>query len=296
MMESEALPHTTQSHSEGGPIKTMKTILSRKSPLLPLTCLCLAASLFGPLVPAHALSVAGGGTTGSSGGATAPSAPTITTPPPPGPVQSTGQNGAPVTLSATVTSPTGAGLTVQWTVDGVVAQTTVFLSGTTQTGATTTFTQTYAPGPYTVVVIVSDGVNPPVSALPITVTVLAPTNTGSAKVTGGGNIALATDKGTFGFVAKTNAAGSPQGNFVFQDHVTGRTVKSLEITGLIVLGTHAEFWGKAMINDDGEYDFVVDVDDFAEPGAGVDTFALQTGDGCAVGGILLSGGNIQVHK
>ena len=294
-MESEALPHTTQSHSEGGPIKIMKTLLSRRSPLLPLTCLCLAASLFGPLAPAYALN-GGGGTTGSSGGATAPSAPTITTPPPPGPVQSTGQNGAPVTLSATVTSPTGAGLTVQWTVDGVVAQTTVFPSGTTQSGATATYTQTYAPGTYTVQVTVSDGVNPPVTGPPITLTVLPPVSTSGAKVTGGGNIALAGGKGTFGFVAKTGSSGSPQGNFVFQDHVTGRTVKSLEITGLIVLGTHAEFWGKAMINDDGEYDFVVDVDDFAEPGAGVDTFALQTGDGYAVSGTLLSGGNIQVHK
>jgi len=123
-----------------------------------------------------------------------------------------------------------------------------------------------------------------------------PVSTSSAKVTGGGSIALPTDNGTFGFVAKTSSAGTPQGNLVYQDHATGRTVKSLQITGLIVDGTHARFWGKAMIDDDGEHNFVVDVDDFAEPGAGMDTFSIQTDDGYSVAGTILAGGNIQVHK
>ncbi len=39
----------------------------------------------------------------------------------------------------------------------------------------------------------------------------------------------------------------------------------------------------------------IDVDDLAEPGAGRDTFKIQTANGYTVGGVLLRG-NIQVHK
>jgi len=43
------------------------------------------------------------------------------------------------------------------------------------------------------------------------------------------------------------------------------------------------------------YNFVADVDDFAEPGANVDTFRIQLSDGYVAGGTVTTGGNNQVH-
>jgi hypothetical protein len=131
----------------------------------------------------------------------------------------------------------------------------------------------------------------------------------TAKATGGGSIDVPGGWATFGLVAKVSAKGQPQGNFTFQDHVTGRMVKSVEVTGLAISGIHAEFWGKAVTdgNSDAEVDFVVDVDDVAEPGAGVDTFLLRLSNGYSAGviggsvptgaasGVTLDGGNIQVR-
>ncbi len=58
-------------------------------------------------------------------------------------------------------------------------------------------------------------------------------------------------------------------------------------------GTHATFFGNATVN--GVATYRIDVDDLAEPGAGRDTFKIQTANGYTVGGVLLRG-NIQVHK
>ena len=72
-------------------------------------------------------------------------------------------------------------------------------------------------------------------------------------------------------------------------------LKSTLITAVLVAGTHARISGKATINGAGSFDFVVDVDDLAEPGINKDKFAIQVSNGYARSGTL-SGGNIQVHK
>jgi hypothetical protein len=55
-------------------------------------------------------------------------------------------------------------------------------------------------------------------------------------------------------------------------------------------------FGTATVNGAGSFDFVVDVDDFGEPGAGVDKFRIQLSNGYTAGAALISGGNIQVHN
>jgi hypothetical protein len=128
-----------------------------------------------------------------------------------------------------------------------------------------------------------------------TVTVVPPTSTPSAKVTGGGNIPVPGGQASFGLVEITNNNGEVKGNLTYQDHVTGRTVKSTAFTALVVTGTHARLFGIATVNGAGSFNFVVDVDDLAEPGANVDKFAIQMSDGYTASGTVLSGGNIQVH-
>jgi hypothetical protein len=129
-----------------------------------------------------------------------------------------------------------------------------------------------------------------------TVTVVTPPSTASAKVTGGGDIAVVGGTATFGMVEITSADGTPKGNFTYQDHATGRMVKSTQITAVVVTGTHARIFGKATVNGSGSFDFVLDVDDLGEPGANVDTFRIEMSDGYVAGGTVLDGGNIQIHK
>ena len=120
------------------------------------------------------------------------------------------------------------------------------------------------------------------------------------KVTGGGQIlhapdALGAGGVTFGFVAM-NTDGGMKGSGVVVDHDTGTTIRILDVTSLMVVGTHATFSGRAEVNGV-EQDYQIDVDDLGEPGAlalNPDTFKIVTGSYMRVG--PLTGGNIQIHK
>jgi hypothetical protein len=126
------------------------------------------------------------------------------------------------------------------------------------------------------------------------VTVVPPPSTSGARVIGGGSIPLSGGRGTFGLTASADREGDPGGNVTYQDHVTGRTVHSTQITAVVVTGTHARIFGKATVEGAGSFDFVVDVDDLGEPGTN-DTFRIQMSDGYTAGG-RLDGGNIQIHR
>ena len=102
--------------------------------------------------------------------------------------------------------------------------------------------------------------------------------------------------GTFGLVGMVSATDVPSGNVQYQDHDTGMNVKATTVTSVVVIGTHGQIFGKATINGSGSYDFVVDVDDFGEPGSGVDKFRIQLSNGYTAGPAVLSEGNIQVHN
>jgi hypothetical protein len=57
--------------------------------------------------------------------------------------------------------------------------------------------------------------------------------------------------------------------------------------------THATFFGHATVNGVAT-DYRIDVDDLREPGAGWDTFKIQTASGYTANGLLATG-NIQIH-
>ena len=127
-------------------------------------------------------------------------------------------------------------------------------------------------------------------------TVVVPASTESVKVNGGGFITLATGgNGSFGLVGMVSKTDVASGNVEYQDHDAGLNIKSSTITAVVVTGTHARMFGKATVNGAGSFDFVVDVDDLGEPGAGVDKFQIQLSNGYSAGASL-SGGNIQVHN
>jgi hypothetical protein len=117
------------------------------------------------------------------------------------------------------------------------------------------------------------------------------------QVTGGGHILhnLSITGVSFGFTAQNDTlGGNPKGGGMVVDHTANTKIKLLDVTTLIVAGTHATFFGNAEINGAATR-YRIDVDDLAEPGRFTDTFKIQTDSGYVAGGVL-TGGNIQIHK
>jgi hypothetical protein len=125
---------------------------------------------------------------------------------------------------------------------------------------------------------------------------ILPTST-PGQTTGGGQTLNpdADDNIAFGYNAQSTAA-SFKGNCELVDPSPARNVKikCLDVTALVVGGTHATFFGNATVNGTATT-YRIDVDDFGEPGAGSDTFQLSTANGYSYGGVLVHG-NIQVHN
>jgi hypothetical protein len=120
-----------------------------------------------------------------------------------------------------------------------------------------------------------------------------PTST-PGQVTGGGQVpnATNTDQDAFGFNAQNNSTG-PKGECTVVDPSANKKVKCIDVTALLVSGTHATFFGDATVNGQATT-YRIDVDDNGEPGKGRDTFKIQTASGYTAGGTL-TGGNVQVH-
>jgi hypothetical protein len=95
----------------------------------------------------------------------------------------------------------------------------------------------------------------------------------------------------FGFSAKRDGS-VLKGDCKVADRRANVQVRCLDVTSLVVLGTHATFRGNATVNGVATT-YVIDIDDLDESGAGRDTFKLVTAQYTA-GGVLTQG-NIQIH-
>lgn len=112
-------------------------------------------------------------------------------------------------------------------------------------------------------------------------------------VTGGGYIGdVVNEWVSFGFTAKGDGT-AVKAQCSVNDRSTGVQVKCLDATMLGRTATHATFMGQARV-DGALTGYRIDVDDLGEPGAGLDTFRIQTDNGFVAAGIL-AGGNIQIH-
>ena len=112
-------------------------------------------------------------------------------------------------------------------------------------------------------------------------------------VTGGGQAATPpAEEIAFGFNAKSSD-GSLKGHCNVIDRASAVHIKCLDVTSLVLAGTHATVFGNATINDV-ETIYRIDVDDLADSGAGHDTFQILTESGYTAGGVLARG-NIQVR-
>lgn len=116
---------------------------------------------------------------------------------------------------------------------------------------------------------------------------------GTIKTTGGG--AQIGKDVNFGFVAQS-ADGEAKGNLEYQDKTADINVHSISITSLELLDDNrATFEGIATINGNGEFAFIVIVEDNGEPGDN-DWFSIEIPElGYAKDGTLTKG-NIQIHE
>ena len=125
---------------------------------------------------------------------------------------------------------------------------------------------------------------------------LLPSST-PGQVTGGGHVLNPADgeEVAFGFNGKSEASGI-KGNCTVVDKAPVRNVKikCLTVDTLVQTGNSATLFGQAEINGVATT-YRNDVTDNGEPGAGRDTFAIQTASGYSAGGVL-DNGNVQVHQ
>jgi hypothetical protein len=110
------------------------------------------------------------------------------------------------------------------------------------------------------------------------------------KVIGGGWVGE--EKSVFGFnVQYTTGMSAPTGQVTFRDRGADLELRSMQITSVIVAGTHATILGKGSVNGT-TVEFRIEVDDLGEPGRS-DTFLISW-LGYSKGG-RLNGGNIQIQ-
>ncbi|HJU42907.1 MAG TPA: post-COAP-1 domain-containing protein [Vicinamibacterales bacterium] len=219
--------------------------------------------------------------------------------------------GTPHTVTATAFrgGRPAAGVTVEFTVTGSVDET-----GFCTTDATGSCTFTYNgpdfPGVDTITGCPEDDLAGPGSCGRATKVWVLPAST-PGQVTGGGGIlhGLTIDGVRFGFNAQLGDDGlTPKGRGNVIDHTADIHIKLLDVTTLVVAGTHATFFGNADFNGT-HVQYRVDVDDLGEGqdsrvflpgsennrGVSLDTFKIQTDHGYVAFGPLTQG-NIQIHR
>jgi hypothetical protein len=223
-----------------------------------------------------------------------PAPPVVTVSPP----AATNPVGTSHTVTATVLTAALVplqGVTVRFTVAGSTSA-----AGSCTTGAAGQCSFTYAgpllPGADTILAypdLNGNGVEDPgeTEASAVKAWVLPASTRG--QVTGGGQIvpAAGTEEVSFGLEARSGAKLLATCSVV--DRAAGVHVKCVDATALVQSPTHATFFGSGTV-DGVPTSYRIDVDDLGNPGAGRDTFKLQTGTGYAVAGVLARG-DVQIH-
>lgn len=216
------------------------------------------------------------------------------------------------TVTATVTDVFGnpvQGVTVRFTVQLAATTAASPSSGfsTTNASGQATFTFTAAlPGnnPITAYADLNNNnvqePNEPAGAANKTWVLPVGTALCEIKITDGGHItAINGDQGSFGGVARSDAAGNASGNEEYQDHgpVQPMNVKATDILAITCTSDFktALVYGTATIDGSGSYAFRIRMTDNGEPGT-ADVYGIILSNGYDSGDKVLEGGNIQIHK
>jgi hypothetical protein len=219
------------------------------------------------------------------------------------------------TVTATVRDAFGnptPGIVVRFTVIGAAATFATPASGSSTTNAAgqATFTFTAAlPGVNGIHAFADSNNNgtqdpgEPSGDATKTWTLPATTALCEITITGGGQITATNgDLGTFGGVARSDAAGNASGNEQYQDH-GGPTQAAIDVKSINILAITctsdfktAQVFGNATINGSGSFPFRIRMTDNGDPGIGQDVYGIIISTGYVSGDKILEGGNIQIHK
>jgi hypothetical protein len=121
------------------------------------------------------------------------------------------------------------------------------------------------------------------------------------KITDGGFItAINGDQGSFGGVARSDAAGNASGNEEYQDHGPAQPM-NFKATNILAITCTPDFktanvYGTATIDGSGSFAFRIRMTDNGDPGIGMDVYGIIVSNGYLSGDKVLQGGNIQIHK
>jgi len=113
----------------------------------------------------------------------------------------------------------------------------------------------------------------------------------TGKVSGGGHVGNV----VFTFHATVDKNGNITGTCNVKDLDTGDTFTCDTITSVVVNRPHATFSGTGTLNGTTTTNYVIDVNDNSDSGAGSDTFNIVTGSGFTRGGVLTEG-NVQIEQ
>ena len=133
-----------------------------------------------------------------------------------------------------------------------------------------------------------------------TKTWVLPASTPLCDVTGGGWIIAANGgRANFGGHARSSETGQTNGQLQYQDRGPAQrmNVHSLNVQAIgCVSSMEVQVYGQATINGAGTFSYLVELKDFAEPGAGHDTYRLRLQNGYDSGEQVLQGGNVQIPQ
>jgi hypothetical protein len=223
-----------------------------------------------------------------------PAPPVVTVSPP----AATNPVGTTHTVTATVLTAglvPMQGVTVRFAVSG-----STNVTGSCTTDATGRCSFTYAgpqlPGADTIVAYADlnrNGVEDPGETEATAVKAWVVPASTPGQVTGGGQIVpvARAEEVSFGLEAKNGSKLAATCSVV--DRALDVHVKCLDATALVQSPTHATFFGNATVNGIATT-YRIDVDDLGQPGAGKDTFQIQTASGYTTGGVLARG-DVQIH-
>jgi hypothetical protein len=123
------------------------------------------------------------------------------------------------------------------------------------------------------------------------ITVVAPTSTPGAQVSGSGRVLVANRSVPFVIDASVRN-GVPRGTLSFQ--LPGQPVVSTAITSITVQGNQARVFGDTLGRGRAREQFILTVEDVARPGTRRDTAGIELSSGLNIGKLLLISGDVQV--
>jgi hypothetical protein len=124
--------------------------------------------------------------------------------------------------------------------------------------------------------------------------VAPPASSSNQQASGNGTISINRTSRSFNFNVINDSQGL-RGTLSFNDAASNISVSATQITSLTISGSTVRIFGKATINGQGSYDFMVTAADNAPASTTLkDTFGISLSNGYKAGPVALASGAVQI--